>query len=367
MAADPIPIDVAHGTGIDTRNSALLIQTGLGEFRDQWDALVSEQPIPSPFLHSSWVESGVRFDPVFILVARGGDLLGGLALEMRVRLGIRFLYPMANQLWQQHFDLVVRPGHAHTVCKAVRRWTQAQTPYTATLSGVTVDSRLQAALPGLRSQAVTGISYWTSLTPDPDEYYASRSAKFRSNLRRDRRVVEAADLVGRVVPADDVERGLENLHRLHASQYANASVFLPQFETFARAARSGIRSGNVNMVELAGSGGRVVAVDVLLRSGHRAVGYIGGRDPKAPRGSGNVLKAFGLELMGRAGVTEYDFGAGYGDWKEKWAPNRRQIVKLVASEGLSARALHRLQTSRLRKLPSEVGKRIGRKQEPNHH
>ncbi|MFC6345434.1 hypothetical protein ACFP8W_25845, partial [Nocardioides hankookensis] len=49
--------------------------------RAAWDGLVADQPVPSPFLRSWWLEGVAPTDTTFVLVLDGERLVGGLALQ----------------------------------------------------------------------------------------------------------------------------------------------------------------------------------------------------------------------------------------------------------------------------------------------
>ena len=317
-----------------------LVRPSLGLLAASWDELVEASTLPSPFLRSWWLESTAGPRPGFVLVLDAGCLVGGLPLEADARWGMpRLRFMGAGPLCPDHLDLVAAPGREDEVLDAVGRWLARPGWRVIDLDGVAPGSRLGEALPGRPSSAVTDLAPWSPIPADPARYQPGRTSRFRNTLRRNRARLEREGARHRVVPAGEHGAALRTLRRLHRQRWGQASTFLPSFDRFERAAREGVRRGELVLHELVTDAG-TVAVEAWFEVAGRASFYQGGREVTDARwrGAGSVLRAAVIERACRLGFTEVDLLRGDDPYKRDWAPHARPLSRLRAAHGLGGRA-----------------------------
>jgi CelD/BcsL family acetyltransferase involved in cellulose biosynthesis len=314
----------------------ILVRPGLEQWAGQWDTLVEQLPLPSPFLRSWWLEATAGPRPRFVLVVDADVLLGGLALDEDRRFGVPLLRLMGTgPLCPDHLDLIARRGHEATVVRAIASWLGRPGWRVLDLEGVVADSRLRAALPGRVREQFLDVAPWTPLPDDPADLLASRSANFRANLRKASRRLEADGVTHRT--AGDVEAALESLRRLHGRQWGERSQFLASFERFAVASRAGAGRGEALFHELV-AGDTVIATVSCFEVAGRSSLYQSGRlVDRRWRNSTTVLLARVVEDACQRGLTEADFLRGAEPYKHNFATHERHLVRLRAAKGLGGR------------------------------
>ena len=323
-------------------------QSDLGPYRAAWDALVETQPLPSPHLYSWWLEAGVQGEPVFIVVLDQGELVGGLALQKEKWRGVDRFRVMANQFWPAHIDLIAEQSQTAEVAAVLAQWMRSLGSSVFELRGLAAGSQLARIIPGIIAQEVTATAWCAPLYPDAGGFVANRSRSFRKEISHDRRRSIDVGYTARVASEANLDEILGSLHSLQQKQHGGSSLFLPLFDDFSVAARAGTSKGRMSIFELADRGGKAVAIEVCLSAGRRAASFINGRDPAAATGAGKVLLVDAMEYASAEGSEEFDLGSGFNSWKERWAPQRRDLVHVVAANGPRARATIRVRDSLVR-------------------
>jgi CelD/BcsL family acetyltransferase involved in cellulose biosynthesis len=316
----------------------ILVRPHLEQWADQWDTLVEQLPLPSPFLRSWWLEATAGPRPRFVLVVAGDMLLGGLALDEDRRFGLPLLRLMGTgPLCPDHLDLVARRAHEATVVRAIASWLGRPGWRVLDLEGVVADSRLRPALPGRVHEQFLDVAPWTPLPDDPADLAANRSANFRANLKKATRRLEADGVTHRTARPGDVEAALESLRRLHGRQWGERSQFLASFERFAAASRAGAGRGEALFHELV-AGDTVIATVSCFEVAGRSSLYQSGRlVDRRWRNSTTVLLARAVEDACQRGLAEVDFLRGAEPYKRNFATDERHLLRLRAAKGVGGR------------------------------
>jgi CelD/BcsL family acetyltransferase involved in cellulose biosynthesis len=316
----------------------VLQRSRLEQWASEWDALVEQLPLPSPFLRSWWLEATAGPRPGFVLVVAGDVLLGGLALEEDRRFGIPLLRVMgAGPLCPDHLDLVARRGHEATVVDAIAGWLRRPGSRVLDLEGVVIDSRLRLALPGPVREELVDVAPWTPLPDDPGDFLATRSANFRANLRKAFRRFAADGVTHRVARQGDIETALESLRRLHSSQWGQRSRFLASFERFAAASRAGAGRGELRFHELVAGETVIASVNCFEVAGRASLYQSGRLVDRRWSNSTTVLLARVIEDACQRGLTEADFLRGNEAYKRNFAQHERSLLRLRAAKGIGGR------------------------------
>jgi hypothetical protein len=186
-------------------------------------------------------------------------------------------------------------------------------------------------------------SPYRELPPTDEALLESLSAKFRSNLRRSLKQLQAQSVefrtVARDLPGHTLEQALHDLFSLHSERAESAgriTRFLsPTAERFhvnlCRGA--GRYAGIVRFVE-ACQGGQVIGSLYGFRAGARFCYYQSGfRDDFSRYSLGTALVYHAMLWMINEGVAIFDFLRGGEDYKYKWTDTcvRDQLVALAAS------------------------------------
>jgi len=307
----------------------------LGHLARAWDGLVDRMPLPSPFLRSWWLDGTAVHATRYLLVLAGDDLIGGFPIEVRRRRGVERVTVAGEALAPDHLDLLTQPECEAPVREAMRTWFGRPGARVVDLAGVAPGGGIGHAVPGLVWEDALAIAPFTPLPSSFEEYlHGHRGARtsVRDSARRLRR---DGDVVHRTVAPSDIERGLEELRRLHAATWQGGSGFLPNFDRFARAARVGVGEGELVLHELV-IADQVVASQVVFDLAGRVSHYQGGRSPdRRWRGAGSVLMAAVIEDACSSGRAEFDCLRGDSAYKRVWASEQRPLLRLRAGHGVS--------------------------------
>jgi CelD/BcsL family acetyltransferase involved in cellulose biosynthesis len=303
-----------------------------------WDALVLDQPIPSPFLRSWWLDGATGHNPCLLLVRDGAELLGGLALEQDLRLGVPRLLAAGSALAPDHVDLVAASGREEEVVRALASWLRRPGSRLIDLSCAVESPRLAAALQSILSMEVVESAPWTPLSPDFKAYMAERPSRLRNSLdRTSRRLKKEGGARYHRVQLHELEEALETLRRLHQQVFGDRSLFLPYFDRFAAVARLGVAADELVLHQLR-VGDTVIASDVTLEVARRVSYYQSGRDMDHRwRGAGVYLECCILEQACNNGFLEFDHLRGVEEYKRGWAPETRHLTRVIAAHGLLGR------------------------------
>jgi CelD/BcsL family acetyltransferase involved in cellulose biosynthesis len=308
----------------------------LGEWAAQWDHLVDASPLPSPFLRSWWLAGAGGPGRHFVLVTSGTHLLGGLAVEKRHPM--RSVRVMGDgSLCPDHLDLLAAPGHETVAVGLLRDWLGRPGERLLDLKGIRAGSRLIEALPGRVRRESMAVAPFTLLPATPEAYRATLPAQFRKNLRGSARRLAAEGVTHRAIRGLAVVQRLEVLRELHQAQWGSRSRFLPLFDRFAAGFAGGCAADEVAVHEL-GHDDLVVATVAAFEVAGRVSLYQSARlTDRRWRDVTTVLLAAIIDDACARGFREVDFLRGAEPYKGRFAPDRRQLLRLVAGTGVSGR------------------------------
>jgi CelD/BcsL family acetyltransferase involved in cellulose biosynthesis len=338
---------VGHRRVLDHDAVPTVIREELGEFAEEWDALVLAAPLPSPFLRSWWLRSaGVsrRAAPCYVLVLDdAGVLVGGLALEVTPIVGVERLRFLGDgPLCPDHLDLLARNGHEADVIASIAVWLARPGARVIDLGGAVDGALVEAALPlPVQEHEVAAVPF-AVMGSDVDAFMVSRPSKLRNNVRRCEKRLEADGVSYRVLcggAAPQLDAALDTFRRLHESQWGSASGLAPAMDRSIAAARAGLAAGELQVHELV-AGAEVGVSQLWFAIGKRASFYQGGRvhEDRRWRGAGTVIMARIIEHAIRNGMTEVDFLRGDERYKSDWSTGERRVRRLRAAYGARGRA-----------------------------
>jgi CelD/BcsL family acetyltransferase involved in cellulose biosynthesis len=338
-----------------TRPTAdLLVLEQLGEWASQWDHLVDQSPLPSPFLRSWWLTGSAGPHPCFLLAVQEGQLLGGLALEAGRRMGMPCLRMMsAGALCPDHLDLLAAPGQEETVVKAIHTWLCRPGSRLLDLEGVVTTGKLVTALPGGATCESIAVAPWTPIPADAEAYFAARPALFRRNLRRASARLASAGATHRASRGSSAIQRLDVLRQLHHAQWGERSNFLPRFDRFAASCGLAIDFDEICIHELIADQ-TVLAILVAFEVVGRLSLYQSARLTDSRwREASTVLLAAVITDACERGLTEVDFLRGGEAYKRNFAPHRREVARVTVANGSLGRlAMITHQATRKAKAPA---------------
>ncbi len=322
----------------------------LGAVAPAWDELVSVAPLPSPFLRSWWLENTASPGSTYLLVLSGEQLLGGLAVDRDVRLGVEHVRLMSSgDLGPDHLDLLAAPGSEAVVEAALSEWLARPGGRFIELEGIVEGARLEAVVAPMGGRRWVGSSSapWVELKGDFEEYRSSLPSRLRSSMSRTSSRLRGLGVRYHVAEPEESGEAIEWLRRLHTASWGSHSTFLPSFSRFAAAARIGIARGELRIHQLV-AGDEVIATQAWFELGERASFYQSGRNSTDAqwRGAGNVLHAFVAERAFDVGFKELDFLRGNEQYKLEWADRSRTQVTYLVARGARARTVAKAREAR---------------------
>jgi CelD/BcsL family acetyltransferase involved in cellulose biosynthesis len=301
----------------------------------QWDQLVDSSPLPSPFLRSWWLAGAGGPGGHFVLAVDGARLVGGLALESRhPMLSVRV---MAGPLCPDHLDLLAAPGHEAAVVGLFRYWLGRPGGRFLDLKGIRAGSQLAKALPGRVRREPMVVAPFAALPDSPEAYRATLPAQFRKNLRTSAKRLAAEGVAHQAIRGRAVPQRLDVLRELHQSQWGSRSGFLPVFDRFAAGFAGGCAADEVAVHEL-GNGELVAAIVTAFEVAGRVSLYQSARlTDRRWRDATTVLLAAIIDDACARGFTEVDFLRGDEPYKGRFTRSHREMVRLVAGQGVVGR------------------------------
>ena len=314
---------------------SLLDVPHLDAWAAQWDQLVDSSPLPSPFLRSWWLAGAGGPGGHFVLAVDGARLVGGLALESRhPMLSVRV---MAGPLCPDHLDLLAAPGHEAAVVGLFREWLCRPGGRLLDLKGIRAGSHLVDALPGRVRRQPMAVAPFTPLPDSPEAYRATLPRQFRKNLRVSAKRLAAEGVVHRAIRGRAVRQRLDTLRELHQAQWGRRSGFLPVFDRFAAGFAGGGAADEVAVHELA-SDDLVVATVTAFEVAGRVSLYQSARlTDRRWRDATTVLLAAIIDDACARGLKEVDFLRGDEPYTGRFTRNHREMMRLVAGQGVTGR------------------------------
>lgn len=318
----------------------------LGSLAPAWDLLVDEQPLPSPFLKSWWIENVAVGKLEILCFFDGDDLVGGAVFEVdrvgRGRFGVERVRSVGQGvLAPDHLDVIAFPARRPEVVAATLDWLRRPGSRVVDLAGVSAEGSLGKALTTHEIERIS--APFASLPEDPSTYFAGLPGQMRSTIKRGRSRFARQGVTSSRVPAADfgeVERALDSLAELHDGRWLEESSFLEAFGHFRNAALQGSANGEVLIHTLGSYETGVVAIEVDLIAGSRVCFYQAGRRTEREwRGCGTVLRADIIDMIRGDGRTEYDMLRGNESYKADWATDERVLLRCRFGVGPGGKAL----------------------------
>jgi len=270
----------------------------------------------------------------FLLVVDGAHLLGGLALERpHPMLSVRMMGD--GPLCPDHLDLLAAPSHEAAVVSLLRDWLCRPGGRLLDLKGIRAGSRLIEALPGRVRREQMVAAPFTPLPDSPQAYRAALPSQFRKNLRVAAKRLTAEGVTHQTIRGRAVLQRLDVLRELHQAQWGSRSGFLPVFDRFAAGFAGGCAADEVVVHEL-GNDNLVVATVTAFEVADRVSLYQSARlTDRRWRDATTVLLAAIIDDACARGFNEVDFLRGDEPYKGRFAPNHREMSRLVAGKGVA--------------------------------
>jgi CelD/BcsL family acetyltransferase involved in cellulose biosynthesis len=297
---------------------------GLHAFRTEWEELASRSE--SPFATVEWAEAWLEHaadgcTPRLFAALEGGTPLAIVPLVVsrgRYVRKARFLgFGAANELGP-----ACAPADRDRGREALRLALDETRSEWDVFLGETLPGEGWARALGVQLVGRVGSPVVAGPWASWDDYLATKSRNFRSELRRKERRLEERGLeLRKVSRAEELEPALDALFELHRRRWAeDASPFFAGLESFHRAfataafARGWVR---LRLLELEG---RVVAVSYSLRFGPAEWSYQYGREPELEHESvGLILAAHAIREAFAEGAREFRLGPGLQPYKLRFA------------------------------------------------
>ena len=305
---------------------------------EAWDALVSQQMLPSPFLRSWWLEAMPAQQRVFLVMYDDGRLVGGIPLARDRLLGVpRYRFLGQGVLCPDHLDLMAAPGFEEQVGDAFAAWFAAPGSRLLDASGLVQGSLLARSL-RVPSDPID-VAPFQELPAPGDDFLAGRSSNFRRSVRRRERRHEQAGITHRrAETVGDIEAALESFRALHEDR-PGREAFLAELPALRAAVLAGAERGEVQVDLLTDDDG-VVAVSLFFCTDGRLSFYQLARSlDSAHDGAGTTL-IYRIVVAGiAAGFREIDLLRGDERYKASFADEVRELHRVRVGHGVAARLL----------------------------
>ena len=240
-------------------------------------------------------------------------------------------------LCPDHLDLLAAPGYEAAVVSLLRGWLCRPGERLLDLRGIRAGSQLIEALPGRVRRELMAVSPLAPLPDSPEAYRATLPAQFRKNLRVSAKRLAAEGVTHQVIRGEAVLQSLDTLRELHQSQWGSRSNFLPVFDRFTAGFAGGCAADEVVVHEL-GNDNLVVATVTAFEVAGRVSLYQSARlTERRWRDATTVLLAAIIDDACARGFNEVDFLRGDEPYKGRFAPNHREMLRLVAGKGAVGR------------------------------
>lgn len=327
------------------------------DLRSEWDQLLDASRQQVYFLRRHWNQAWWQtFRPahshLFIITCRdASDRLVGLApfyWRQRTNAGIdhiREIVFIGTGVFAQtseYLDLIARRGYEREVAQAVAEVLKADSSWDKLwLSEIPAASivlpHLIQALGADLEPTVCQNAHYVSTDTDWEAFKQTLGRTTRQNTQRlARRLFETyACRFSRVETADELERGMDALVRLHQARWQMkgepGSFALPGLERLLREAASGaLGEGRLRLWTLE-IDGEIAAVQLAFLDNGTAHCFQVGFSPAYAKDSiGKVMLMLCIkDCVEDPMVREYDFMGGDQPYKECWAKSERQNLRLV--------------------------------------
>jgi CelD/BcsL family acetyltransferase involved in cellulose biosynthesis len=242
-----------------------------------------------------------------------------------------------GSLCPDHLDLLAAPGHEAEVVSLIRDWMCRPGARFLDLKGIRAGSRLIEALPGRVRREPMSVAPFTPLPDSPEAYRATLSQQFRKNLRASAKRLAAEGVTHQTIRGRAVLQGLDTLRELHRSQWGSRSDFLPVFDRFAAGFAGGCAADEVVVHELRNDSLVVATVTAFEVAGRMSLYQSARLTDRRWRDATIVLLAAIIDDACARGFSEVDFLRGDEPYKRRFTPDHREMMRLVAGQGIPGR------------------------------
>jgi CelD/BcsL family acetyltransferase involved in cellulose biosynthesis len=240
-------------------------------------------------------------------------------------------------LCPDHLDLLAAPGHEVAVVSLLRDRLRRPGGRLLDLRGIRPGSRLIEALPGRVRREPMATAPFTPLPDSPEAYRATLPAQFRKNLRVAVKRLAAEGATHQTIRGRAVLQRLDTLRELHQAQWGSRSNFLPVFDRFAAGFAGGCAADEVVVHELRNDNLVVATVTAFEVAGRVSLYQSARLTDRRWQGATTVLLAAIIDDACARGFNEVDFLRGDEPYKGRFARNHREMLRLVASQGVVGR------------------------------
>jgi CelD/BcsL family acetyltransferase involved in cellulose biosynthesis len=348
----PVTPAIAPPTAADLRSSICRDPAEFAALGPRWTRLYGACAAATPFqshawLHSWWLSYGTPGRLRVVLVRRGGELVGAAPLALTYR-PYPVLVPLGGAI-TDYSDVLVdaaadeAAGGAVTAALAagVRRAARGAVVDLREVRPGAAADRLYAHWSGPKRRLSDSVCLELPGLPMDGliaRVGSSRGQRIRALLRK----LDAAGVEERDVPAAEVPTAVENLLRLHVSQWRdrgmNPEHERPRFAAhLARAAESMVAAGEAVITEFS-VGGEVVAANLTVLSPGLAGGYLYGASPDLRSTKVDVttlLMRHGVRQAAGAGRPSLSLLRGAEPHKFHWRPELLANQRLLLAAGLT--------------------------------
>jgi CelD/BcsL family acetyltransferase involved in cellulose biosynthesis len=332
----------------------------LEELSEEWEELADAtgRPFASPAWTLAWwrhaAPEGARLR---VAVARDSDRLAAVApfFAAEGAGGLATLVPLASGT-SHRGEPVGLPGREADAGRALTRVLAETGAQVVRFDGVAETSPWPRAFadgwpgsrrPRLYREEVIPAPFVSIATGDLDVWLRSRSANFRSAMRRHvKRGDETGAEVHRVTDPSEARRGVQELARLHRARWAprgGSGVLDDRVEAMLVAAVESLLARDRMRLYLMQLKGRVVGADLFLTAGGETSYWLGGFDDGAARLAPSIRDIYAavreaIEL----GDRRVDLGGGGQEYKYRFADGEERLewwVLVPGGTSASARLL----------------------------
>jgi CelD/BcsL family acetyltransferase involved in cellulose biosynthesis len=321
--------------------------------RAEWDDLFARCRSATPFQSHAWLESWWRTYGVpgrlrLVLVRRDGRLVAGAAL-MRERRGLcTVLTPLGGALADFADALVddeVAAAAAPVLAAELLRQRDWQAiDFAETRPDAFVGLDLRAAWPGAHLDLPASLCLELAASPMED-LVRDLPSHAKKTVRRRLNQMGRLDLDVCEVGADEADRAVADLLRLHAQQWqgrgVNRAHLRPEFAAhLGRAVPGMIAAGQAVLLEYR-IGGRHMGSNLVVVGPDLAGGYLYGADPQLRDmlDVTTLLISTTLPLAHKLGCATMSMLRGAEPYKLRWRPREMVNRRLLLARPGSARAL----------------------------
>lgn len=306
----------------------------------EWDALLERSPCNRAFSSFAWYAAALRLaepaSPFVVVARRGGVLAGVLPLALAADGVAAFPGELSdyNDIVAEAGDADAHVGlleHARGCARGGERvelkCLRRDSNCLRALQRMKPGEGLEPLLKGRRVPCP-----YVRLAGGYDAYLASRSRKFRSNIRRSRRRAEAGGVrVRELHPEEFPPASLpESFLSLHLGRFAARSLFnSAAHQSFVRGALPGLfERGRVRAFALF-ERDRMLGVHLSMKGARSLCSWNAGFLPEAqPWSPGKLLFDEQIRIACAEGLEEFDLLRGGEPYKEEWATDVREICQL---------------------------------------